>query len=72
MTCKSAVLNEWSNEASYAKANFSSGMFFDGLVSIWSMLSNTDTVAHSCYGGIEGIAAQYLNGATNMTTNEAG
>jgi len=72
LSCKSAVLNEWSNEAGYAKTNFTSGDFFDGLISIWSMLNNTDTVAHSCYGGVEGIAAQYFNGTSNMTTNQAG
>jgi hypothetical protein len=56
VVCKKTVIEEWTDEALSAAADFKNLDFFDGLINVWLLFFNADTVAHSCYQGVESIA----------------
>ena len=59
--CRETIDSSWFNESQNAWTAIVASQWFDALFNIEDVLYNTDTVAHSCYAGVEEMSLESYN-----------
>ncbi len=71
--CRETIDNSWLNESQNAWNDILVQDWFDAMFNIEDVLYNTDTVAHSCYAGIESMSLEsydmWMNNETASGTS---
>jgi hypothetical protein len=61
VVCRETIDSSWLNESQNAWAAIVASEWFDAMFNIEDVLYNTDTVAHSCYAGVEEMSLESYN-----------
>ena len=67
--CREVIDNQWVNETMCAINDFMALSLFDGFYNVWDIMYASDTVAHSCYAGMEELVMQAYNETMMMDPN---
>jgi hypothetical protein len=65
--CRNVIDNSWVNESITAWNDLVDGEWFSMMYNIEDVLYNTNTVAHSCYAGVEEMTYATYNSVSNTT-----
>ncbi len=67
--CRDVINDMWLDETVDAFYSFTNFSFFDGFYDIWDIMYSSDTVAHSCYAGMEELILQAYNETETLDSN---